>query len=124
LLTHVTRRQALCVSSIRELRRSDRLLSFATAWALNGGELPESHSGRLQQFKAWGLPVSDRVKLCHTPEEVLTYYRKVEEDRPNLGFDIDGVVIKVDSWRFRNSLALWPVRRAGRWRLSSRRRSK
>jgi DNA ligase (NAD+) len=33
LLTHATRRQALCVSSIRELRRSDRLLSFATAWA-------------------------------------------------------------------------------------------
>ncbi len=64
---------------------------------LEGGELPASHSARLQQFKAWGLPVSDRVTLCHTPEEVLTYYRKVEEDRPHLGFDIDGVVIKVDS---------------------------
>lgn len=33
LLTHETRRQVLCVSSIRELRRSDRLLSFVTAWA-------------------------------------------------------------------------------------------
>lgn len=64
---------------------------------LEGGELPASHSARLLQFKAWGLPVSDRVTLCHTPEEVLTYYRKVEEERPHLGFDIDGVVIKVDS---------------------------
>jgi DNA ligase (NAD+) len=81
--------------------------------ALNGGELPESHSGRLQQFKAWGLPVSDRVKLCHTPEEVLTYYRKVEEDRPNLGFDIDGVVIKVDSLALQEQLGF--VARAPRW---------
>jgi DNA ligase (NAD+) len=78
---------------------------------LEGGELPASHSARLQQFKAWGLPVSDRVTLCHTPEEVLTYYRKVEEDRPHLGFDIDGVVIKVDSL----ALQLGFVARAPRW---------
>ena len=81
--------------------------------ALTGGELPESHSGRLQQFKAWGLPVSDRVTLCHTPEEVLTYYRKVEEDRPNLGFDIDGVVIKVDSLALQEQRGF--VARAPRW---------
>ena len=81
--------------------------------ALTGGELPESHSGRLQQFKAWGLPVSDRATLCHTPEEVLTYYRKVEEDRPNLGFDIDGVVIKVDSLALQEQLGF--VARAPRW---------
>ncbi|MDG1644662.1 NAD-dependent DNA ligase LigA [Klebsiella huaxiensis] len=80
---------------------------------LEGGELPESHSARLQQFKAWGLPVSERVKLCHTPEEVLTYYRKVEEDRPNLGFDIDGVVIKVDSLALQEQLGF--VARAPRW---------
>ncbi|WP_426617473.1 NAD-dependent DNA ligase LigA [Raoultella sp. R2A007] len=80
---------------------------------LDGGVLPESHSSRLQQFKAWGLPVSDRVKLCHTPEEVLTYYRKVEQDRPHLGFDIDGVVIKVDSLALQEQLGF--VARAPRW---------
>ncbi|VTO10845.1 DNA ligase [Klebsiella variicola] len=80
---------------------------------LEGGELPASHSARLQQFKAWGLPVSDRVTLCHTPEEVLTYYRKVEEDRPHLGFDIDGVVIKVDSLALQVQLGF--VARAPRW---------
>ncbi len=80
---------------------------------LEGGELPASHSARLQQFKAWGLPVSDRVTLCDTPEEVLTYYRKVEEDRPHLGFDIDGVVIKVDSLALQEQLDF--VARAPRW---------
>ncbi|MDV1072496.1 NAD-dependent DNA ligase LigA [Klebsiella pasteurii] len=80
---------------------------------LEGGELPRSHSACLQQFKFWGLPVSERVKLCHSPEEVLTYYRKVEEDRPNLGFDIDGVVIKVDSLDLQEQLGF--VARAPRW---------
>ena len=80
---------------------------------LEGGELPASHSARLLQFKAWGLPVSDRVTLCHTPEEVLTYYRKVEEERPHLGFDIDGVVIKVDSLALQEQLGF--VARARRW---------
>ena len=80
---------------------------------LEGGELPRSHSARLQQFKFWGLPVSERVKLCHSPEEVLTYYRKVEEDRPNLGFDIDGVVIKVDSLALQEQLGFGA--RAPRW---------
>nr|MCX3323860.1 NAD-dependent DNA ligase LigA [Bacillus paranthracis] len=62
---------------------------------LEGGELPDTHLGRLLQFKKWGVPVSDRVTLCESAEEVLAFYHKVEEDRPTLGFDIDGVVIKV-----------------------------
>ncbi|MBW6351743.1 NAD-dependent DNA ligase LigA, partial [Pseudomonas aeruginosa] len=77
------------------------------------GELPASLSARLLQFKAWGLPGSDRVTLCHPPEEVLTYYRKVEEERPHLGFDIDGVVIKVDSLALQEQLGF--VARAPRW---------
>ena len=63
---------------------------------LEGGDLPDTHLGRLMQFKEWGLPVSNRVQLCDSPEAVLAFYHKVEEDRPTLGFDIDGVVIKVN----------------------------
>lgn len=80
---------------------------------LEGGELPRSHMGRLQQFKAWGLPVSDRVRLCDTPEAVLDFYHQVENDRPHLGFDIDGVVIKVDSLELQEQLGF--VARAPRW---------
>lgn len=49
---------------------------------LEGGELPASHSARLLQFKAWGLPVSDRVTPCHTPEEVLTTIVKSRKSVP------------------------------------------
>lgn len=80
---------------------------------LEGGELPASHMARLQQFKAWGLPVSDRIRLCSTPEEVLAFYHQVEADRPKLGFDIDGVVIKVDSLALQETLGF--VARAPRW---------
>jgi len=81
--------------------------------ALDGGTLPPSHLGRLQQFKQWGLPVSDRVKLCTGSEEVLAFYRQVEADRPQLGFDIDGVVVKIDALDTQETLGF--VARAPRW---------
>ena len=80
---------------------------------LEGGEMPRSHFDRLQQFKAWGLPVSDRVRLCQRADEVLAFYHQVEADRPHLGFDIDGVVIKVDSLDLQEQLGF--VARAPRW---------
>ncbi|MEB5972348.1 NAD-dependent DNA ligase LigA [Pantoea dispersa] len=80
---------------------------------LEGGEMPASHWQRLQQFKAWGLPVSDRIRLVHTADEALAFYRQVEQDRPSLGFDIDGVVIKVDSQTLQEQLGF--VARAPRW---------
>ena len=80
---------------------------------LEGGELPASHHARLQQFKEWGLPVSDRIRLCNTAEDVLAFYHQVEIDRPTLGFDIDGVVIKVDSLALQETLGF--VARAPRW---------
>lgn len=80
---------------------------------LEGGELPRSHIQRLMQFKAWGLPVSERVKLCTGSEQVIAFYRQVEQDRGGLGFDIDGVVIKVDSLDLQEQLGF--VARAPRW---------
>lgn len=80
---------------------------------LEGGELPRSHIQRLMQFKAWGLPVSDRVKLCTGSEQVIAFYRQVEQDRTSLGFDIDGVVIKVDDLDLQEQLGF--VARAPRW---------
>ncbi|WP_145529800.1 NAD-dependent DNA ligase LigA [Yersinia alsatica] len=80
---------------------------------LDGGELPRSHIQRLMQFKTWGLPVSNRVKLCTGSDQVIAFYRQVEQDRASLGFDIDGVVIKVDSLDLQEQLGF--VARAPRW---------
>ncbi|WP_275554140.1 NAD-dependent DNA ligase LigA [Mixta sp. Marseille-Q2659] len=83
---------------------------------VEGGELPHSHWERLQLFKSWGIPVSDRIRLHHSAEEVLDFYHQVERDRPQLGFDIDGVVIKVDSQELQERLGF--VARAPRWAIA------
>lgn len=80
---------------------------------LDGGELPRSHIQCLMQFKAWGLPVSERVKLCTGSDQVIAFYRQIEQDRAGLGFDIDGVVIKVDDLALQEQLGF--VARAPRW---------
>ncbi|ARZ00305.1 DNA ligase (NAD(+)) LigA [Yersinia ruckeri] len=80
---------------------------------VDGGELPSSHFERLQQFKAWGLPVSERVQRCTGVDQVIAFYHQVEQDRAHLGFDIDGVVIKVDALDLQEQLGF--VARAPRW---------
>ncbi|MBJ3815143.1 NAD-dependent DNA ligase LigA [Shimwellia pseudoproteus] len=80
---------------------------------LEGGTLPDTHMGCLNQFKAWGLPVSDRIRLCTGAQAVLDFYHQIGTDRPGLGFDIDGVVIKVNDRALQESLGF--VARAPRW---------
>ncbi|NLS43641.1 NAD-dependent DNA ligase LigA [BEV proteobacterium] len=80
---------------------------------LEGGTLPASHLARLNQFKAWGLPVSDRIRLCTGSADVLAFYRQVEQERATLGFDIDGVVVKVNDLALQERLGF--VARAPRW---------
>ncbi|SFN63717.1 NAD-dependent DNA ligase LigA [Xenorhabdus japonica] len=80
---------------------------------LEGGELSASHYERLMQFKQWGLPVSDKMKLCQGTQQVMDFYHDIEQQRSTLGFDIDGVVIKVDSLELQERLGF--VARAPRW---------
>ncbi|CDH23927.1 NAD-dependent DNA ligase LigA [Xenorhabdus bovienii] len=80
---------------------------------LEGGELPASHYESLMQFKQWGLPVSDKVELCQGTQQVIDFYHNIEQQRPILGFDIDGVVIKVDSLELQETLGF--VAKAPRW---------
>ncbi|WP_413737679.1 NAD-dependent DNA ligase LigA [Sodalis sp. RH21] len=83
---------------------------------LEGGELPGSHWERLQLFKSWGVPVSNRIIRCTGAEQVLDFYRHIQAERPALGFDIDGVVIKVDSLALQQRLGF--VARAPRWAIA------
>ncbi|WJM87328.1 NAD-dependent DNA ligase LigA [Dickeya chrysanthemi] len=80
---------------------------------VEGGALPDTHWQRLMQFRDWGLPVSDRIRLCTGSDAVLDFYRQVEQERGALGFDIDGVVIKVNELTLQERLGF--VARAPRW---------
>ncbi|UDG81152.1 DNA ligase [Candidatus Hartigia pinicola] len=75
--------------------------------------LPKTHYERLMKIKNWGLPVSKYVEICTGHQAVLDFYHKIEQIRPTLGFDIDGIVIKVNSIATQEELGF--AARAPRW---------
>ncbi|MGP1931041.1 MAG: NAD-dependent DNA ligase LigA, partial [Arsenophonus sp. ET-DL12-MAG3] len=81
--------------------------------SVSGGILPSSQYQCLMQFKKWGLPVSDKVTLCKNNKEVLSYYHNIKHNRLDLGFDVDGIVIKVDSLQLQEELGF--ITKAPRW---------
>ncbi|MGE0237302.1 MAG: NAD-dependent DNA ligase LigA [Parvibaculaceae bacterium] len=89
---------------------------FAYAWG-EVAKLPaDTQWGVIQAFKRWGFPVNPLVKLCTSAEELLAQYRKIEEQRATLGYDIDGVVYKVNRLDWQERLGF--VSRAPRWGLA------
>jgi DNA ligase (NAD+) len=89
---------------------------FAYGWG-EASELPaETQHGVVEAFKRWGLPVNPLTKLCNSVEELLAHYRDIEGRRAKLGYDIDGVVYKLDhlDWQAR----LGAVSRTPRWALA------
>ncbi len=89
---------------------------FAYAW----GEVRELPAYKqydvVQAFKSFGLPVNPLMKLCHSAEEMLEHYRFIESRRASLGYDIDGVVYKVNDIGLQERLGF--VSRAPRWGLA------
>jgi len=55
------------------------------------------HWDSLQRMKEYGLPVNDATRLCDTIDDVWAFIEHWDKERKNLSFEIDGVVIKVNS---------------------------
>lgn len=98
-----------------------RQLSFY-AYAVGAVEDPaavldsQSHYGRLQQLKSWGLPVCPEIQRCDSASAALDYHKAILAKRAQLAYEIDGVVLKVDS--LPQQLALGFVSRAPRWAIA------
>ncbi|MBK4775494.1 DNA ligase [Candidatus Pantoea edessiphila] len=71
---------------------------------INKGNLSSSHVKKLQQLKEWGLPVSNYIKIAQDINDILMFYEEIKKIRNTLEFDIDGIVIKVDSEEMRQYL--------------------
>ncbi len=103
--------------SVRQLDPSitaSRALNFfAYSWG-DISELPaKTHSGMLEKFESYGLPVNPLTARCETLAEILKFYRGIESKRARLGYDIDGVVYKVDRLDLQERLGF--VSRSPRW---------
>ncbi|SEL89118.1 DNA ligase (NAD+) [Pseudoxanthomonas sp. GM95] len=84
--------------------------------AVEGGALPDSHSGVLKQLRAWGFPVSDLSQLVQGADGLLAFYRDIGARRDGLAFDIDGVVYKLDDAEGQREMGF--VSRAPRWAIA------
>ncbi len=70
---------------------------FAYGWGEVQGTLAETQSAVIAAMGRWGLTVNPRMNRCDSVEDMLDYHRALEADRADLGYDIDGVVYKVDN---------------------------
>ena len=68
------------------------------------GMVCESHQASLELMRSLGFPVSPDYKVVHTIEEAIRQIEKIGELRGKLGYQIDGAVIKVDSFADRERL--------------------
>lgn len=89
---------------------------FAYAW----GEMPvlpaPTQFGVVEAFARWGFRTNPLMARCDSVEALLAHYRSIEAQRAALGYDIDGVVYKVDELALQARLGF--VARAPRWAIA------
>ena len=106
--------------SLRQLDSTitaSRPLSFF-AYSLGQVSTPisDTHWGILEKLKDWGFPVNAETTICPDIESVLAFYDRLNEDRVGLGYDVDGIVYKVNRLDYQERLGF--VSRAPRWAIA------
>ena len=88
------------------------------AYALGTAEnyTPTSQHQFLTDLSRWGFQTTPESKLCQSIEEILAFYQSMVLQRPDMRYDIDGVVYKVDDMVLQNRLG--QVARAPRWAIA------
>lgn len=72
-----------------------------------------THWEFLEQLKKWGFPVNPEIRLCHTVQEMMSFYNEMRDKRADLPYDIDGVVYKVNHLDLQQRLGF--IARSPRW---------
>ncbi len=96
--------------SLRQLdasiTKSRPLKFFAYAWGEVSAPLSDTQTGALEHLQSLGFQINDRTKTFNGCEEMLAHYASIEEGRAGLGYDIDGVVYKVDNLSYQRRLGM------------------
>jgi DNA ligase (NAD+) len=105
--------------SLRQLdpaiTQSRPLRFFAYAWGEISNSFAQTQSGAIARLNNFGFEVNNLTKVCQSPAELITHYELIEEKRSSLGYDIDGVVYKVDDLGlqkrlgFRSTTPRWAI---------------
>lgn len=94
---------------------SRNLKFFAYAWGATSEDPAPTQYEAVQKFKEWGFQVSPLMVRAKSVDELIAQYKLIEEQRSSLGYDIDGVVYKVDQlelqrrWGFVTGEPRWAI---------------
>ncbi|WP_291848905.1 NAD-dependent DNA ligase LigA [Bradyrhizobium sp.] len=86
---------------------------FAYAWGEMSAMPEATQSGMIGWFERCGFKTNPLTRLCHSVEQLIAFHRKIEQQRAELDYDIDGVVYKVDRIDWQERLGF--VSRTPRW---------
>ncbi|WP_332679077.1 NAD-dependent DNA ligase LigA [Brevundimonas sp.] len=89
---------------------------FAYAWGEVSAPFAETQAGALEALTAWGFQVNARSRRVEDADGLLALYEGLQRDRAGLGYDIDGVVYKVDRLDWQSRLGF--VARTPRWAIA------
>jgi DNA ligase (NAD+) len=89
---------------------------FAYTWGRHSEKLGATQSAVRRRFADWGLPLNEPTAHVGDAEGLIAYYNDIQAQRPDLPFDIDGVVYKVDRLDLQDRLGF--VSRAPRWAIA------
>ncbi|MFM9943432.1 MAG: NAD-dependent DNA ligase LigA [Hyphomicrobiaceae bacterium] len=89
---------------------------FAYTWGEASSLPAATQSGVIAAYAKWGLPTNPLMRVCADAPDLLAYYREIGARRASLGYDIDGVVYKVDRLDLQERLGF--VSRAPRWAIA------
>ncbi|AHM04952.1 DNA ligase [Roseibacterium elongatum DSM 19469] len=89
-----------------EITRARPLRFFAYSWGALSESLAETQMGALDRLRAFGFVINDRTRACDSVAEMLAHYRAIEQDRATLGYDIDGVVYKLNDLDLQRRLGM------------------
>jgi DNA ligase (NAD+) len=95
---------------------SRRLDTFLYAVGACEGYAFESQFDLITTYRAWGLRTNPNVRLCASLDEVLEFVTEWGEKKETLPYDIDGVVVKVNSFYLQRELGF--VSRSPRWAIA------
>ena len=99
-----------------KITASRPLKFFAYAWGEMSDMPSDSQMGMVEIFGKWGFQINPLMGLFDSVADLVAHYHKIEEQRASLGYDIDGVVYKVDDLVLQHRLGF--VSRSPRWAIA------
>ena len=77
---------------------------YAYAWGEVSTPISDTQYNAINRLRKFGFSTNDLTKKCYGPKELISHYDNISNKRADLGYDIDGVVYKVDDLSYQDRL--------------------